>query len=500
VNTRSFITTLCWLFASTALAQGIIHPSIGTKAEGGDFKISLVDKKQNYGGSADTRDTDIYSPKSVNIHPSGKKYYVNSLEGASTVVFDAETNKKLKVIHHEFKAKDAALFSEPSEFYRFTHYTNRNVNVFTGKPVESTFSHNGRYLWVPYYRRNFDINAQDPSAVAIIDTRTDSIVRVMETGALPKMVATSHDGRYVVITHWGENTVGFIDISSAKPTDWHHVACVEIDKKLQLNYSLTTPVNRDNGSGNALRGTVFTPDDKYLLVGCMGGNGGIGVIDVENFKCIGKLTGMMSNVRHLAIRGDYLYLSINAAGYVQRMPLDRVLETISHMNGGHTALTGWQNCKVGAGARTIELTPDGRYLFAACNLESTVYVVDTRSFSVITRIAADSYPVGLDVSKDGRFVYTTSQGRKNGGGNCVDIYSIDYPGIEQNAKANTEEINAALADLNGTADEAEEAEEVEAEKTVNRQLSTINRPWMWAAGGGILLLGCGIIAHHRRKH
>lgn len=48
------------------------------------------------------------------------------------------------------------------------------------------FSHRGRYLWVPYYRRSFDINAQDPSAVAVIDTRTDSIVRMFETGPLPK--------------------------------------------------------------------------------------------------------------------------------------------------------------------------------------------------------------------------------------------------------------------------------------------------------------------------
>ena len=51
-----------------------------------------------------------------------------------------------------------------------------------------------------------------------------------------------------------------------------------------LNYSLTAKVDRDNGSGYMLRGTVYTPDDRYLLVGCMGGAGGIGVQINEQLK------------------------------------------------------------------------------------------------------------------------------------------------------------------------------------------------------------------------
>ena len=47
---------------------------------------------------------------------------------------------------------------------------------------------------------------------------------------------------------------------------------------------------------------------------------------------------------------------------------------------------------------------------------------------VLTWIPADSYPVGLDVSKDGRYVFTTSQGHTNGGGNCVDIFEVKQTG------------------------------------------------------------------------
>ena len=45
---------------------------------------------------------------------------------------------------------------------------------------------------------------------------------------------------------------------------------------------------------------------------------------------------------------------------------------------------------------------------------------------VITRISVDSYPVGLDISKDGRYIFTTSQGRSGGGGNAVNIFRVDY--------------------------------------------------------------------------
>ena len=409
----------------------VSHPQIGTTAQAtdGSLTMKLIAKKQNYGGTADTRDTDINSPKSINIHPDGSKYYVNSLEGCTTISYDFKTHKKLAVIRHQFKdGRDDALWSKPSGLYPWRHY-HQNLNTFAGKPVESTFSHNGRYLWVPYYRRTFDINAQDPSAVAIIDTKTDKIVRLMETVPLPKMVSTSPDGRTVAISHWGNNTVGLIDISSDKPEEWKHKMVLVVDKELELNYPLNRSVDRDNGSGYALRGTVFTPDNRYLIVGCMGGGGGIAVIDIQEQRYLGRVLGMMSNVRHLVISNGYLYLSINGGGMVQRMPLKDFMDIAKTMNGTtkKTAqATGWENCKVGTGARTISISPDGRYIFAACNNVSQVYVVDTKTMKTICNIPVDSYPVGLDLSSDGRYVFVTSQGRSNRGGNAVNIYEVEY--------------------------------------------------------------------------
>lgn len=480
--------------AFSALAEPPVrHSHIGEKVTSSDGKITItcIGKKQNFNYSdTATRDVDIHSPKSVNFHPDGSRYYVNSLEGCATVVYDMKTNKKVKVIKHHFTSGQGPLWNTPSGYYKFTHYPDGATREFYGKPVESAFSHGGRYLWVPYYRRTFDINAQDPSAIAIIDTRTDSIVRMMETGPLPKMVVASHDSRIVAVTHWGNNTVGLIDVSDSDPTKWHHLPYVVIDHELQLNFSLTSSVNRDNNSGLLLRGTVFMPDDRYLLVGCMGG-GGIAVIDMKTRQYIGKMGGI-SNARHLIVKNNYLYASCNAAGLVCRLPLDTIKKAIESRNGMSINVHGWEVCQVGGGARTIEASPSGNYVFAACNSASALYVVDTRTMKAIAQITVDSYPVGLHISSDGSFVVVTSQGRPGGGGNAVNLYKVEYAEPEVSSEPE-----------NTYKEPADSTETIQGEKDTPTAMPSIDASWvkdhMWWLAGGLLLLIIAVAYIRSRK-
>lgn len=78
--------------------DGVTHPACLSEClETKDIKVTLVQKRQNYCSDHKTRDTDIRSPKSVTIHPDGSKFYVNSLEGMRTVVFEVPTGKKIKL-------------------------------------------------------------------------------------------------------------------------------------------------------------------------------------------------------------------------------------------------------------------------------------------------------------------------------------------------------------------------------------------------------------------
>lgn len=425
---------------STSSAQSrkvppVVRSQVGDSSAGTPAGIRMVNigKKQQFApGQKSSYDTDINSPKSVKLSADGRKFYVNSLEGCKTVVYDAATLQKLSVIEHKFPSGTGDLWAKASGYYPFTHYKDGEARSFQGKPVESTLSHNGRYLWVPYYRRTFDINAQDPSAVAVIDTKTDKIIRMFETGPLPKMVATSPDNKLLAITHWGNNTVGLLDISSENPKDWHHLEPVTVGNKLNLNYSLTSPVNRDSGSGFLLRGTVFTPDSKYLLVSGMAGP--LAVIDPHAEKHLGMVSSI-GNVRHLAIHDGWVYGTRNTAGEAIKFSLDSLISGINRaVAAGSKSISingGYKSVKVGGGARTLDVSPDGKYLFVACNSGNAVYMVDANEMKVVDHIRCDSYPVGLAVSLDGRRMIVTSQGRQGNGGNAVNIFDIRRPDLPE---------------------------------------------------------------------
>lgn len=443
----------------------------------GDIAIRLSDKIHGYGSN---RDEDINSPKSATFSKDGKKIYVNSLEGGKTVVYDAVTHQKLKTISHNFESGKGDLWLPWSGFYEFTHYPDGQNKSFMGKPVEAALTKDGRYLFVPYYRRTFDLNAQDPSALAIIDTGTDEIVAMTETGPLPKMVTVSNDGKLLAITHWGNNTVGFMDISDENPRNWKHLEPITIGQKLNLNYSLTTAVNRDSGSGYLLRGTQFLPGDSLLLVSGMAGP--VAVIDVKNHEWIGMIS-QLSSVRHITMKNGLLHMSRNSAGDVITVPVDEVKKAVAEQRGTTRdfKIQGVRRAAAGSGARTLKVSPSGNYIFVACNSATELCVVRTEDMKVVARIPADPFPVGLDISPDGTQIVTTSQGRSGrGGGNAVNFFEVAYAAPEISPEALPE---ATALDPETPADSTAVAAEAPAEEREGKSPA-----WYWGFGTGILII------------
>jgi DNA-binding beta-propeller fold protein YncE len=378
-------------------------------------------------------DPHISSPKSVNFHPGGGKVYINALEGLETLVYSVPDLKLLKVVSHTFGPERAALFKDgETTLFDYQYYHARELgllNVFSGKPVEGTFSHGGRYFWVPYYRRDFDKNASDPSAMAVIDTSSDEIVRVMPTGPLPKMVAASPDGKFLAVTHWGDNTVGLIDITAQDPMDFAYARHL-IDGARMNTRNISG--NRDNNCGRCLRGTAFSPDSGRLMVGRMAGSG-ISVFSVPDGRAMGAFTSFSPTPRHLAVdpARDWLYASDSRRGVVARVKLSEALKSVEEANGRDVAGPPGQSLNVGARPRTVALTPDGGTLFTSANGSFTLVRVDTATFQVVGSEDVSPAPVGLGVSPDGRYVAVTSQGyRTDGpelfsGGNSVEFFAIN---------------------------------------------------------------------------
>lgn len=369
----------------------------------------------------------INSPKSVIFSPDGSRFYINSLEGMKTVVFDAASLKELGSISHKFTEKDAPLFHGEDRIYDYQYYTrpkSGNNNCFGGKPVEFAMSHNGKYLWTPYYRRSWDQRATSPSALAIIDTETNKPVRVMPAGTIPKMLALSPDGKTMAVTHWGDNTIGLIDISSENPDDFRYKNYLVDGSKLPL---ANITGDRDSVCGHCLRGTVFSPDSRYLLVGRMHG-GGISVFDTADGKRIGTLSGLPATPRHLAISADgkKLYVSSNQSGMISEVDLEDALSRLLASGNGHADAKA-KTLFIGKGARTLSLSPDNKYIYVACNNDSRLVMVDRNAWKVVDAIPLSPYGVGLAISPGGDMVITTSQGRQGKGGHKVDVFKVKLP-------------------------------------------------------------------------
>lgn len=419
----------------------LVRVPIGTvsASKDGSVSLELVARFQQYNNkpkeASDYYDRDIYSPKSVFFSGATEKVFVNSLEGMTTVIYNRLNLTKTGVIKHRFKRSDAELFEgdeNPGGWLNFPEsYSKSAKNSFWGKPVEFAESHSGKYLWVPYYRRSYDENGVLPSALAVIDTSTEEIVRIISTGPVPKMLAPSPDGKWLAVIHWGDNTVGLIDISSENPSEFRRAGIITVEKK----YSLASEkkVNRDSACGFCLRGAVFTHDSKYLIVGRMKG-GGIAVIDVAKESYVGTVYGMKPTPRHLVLsaEGDRLYISSNYSGYVSSYRTD---ELISAAVSGKKVLKPELESMTGRGTRTISLSPDGKLIYAAVKGESKVKVLDSKTMKVLLEIPTDSFPVGMAVSPDGSQLWVTAQGTSGVGGNAVSIYSVSGSGTKDFAKS-----------------------------------------------------------------
>lgn len=366
------------------------------------------------------RSQHIYSPKSAVFSPDGSKFYVHALEGKETLVFDAATLALKTVIPHHFTKDDAGLFQNENTVFDYQYNNCRGSgdhNIFNGKPVECAFTHEGRYLWVSYYRRECDQNASSPSAIAVIDTTTDTIVRVLPSPPLPKMLVASPDGTRLAVTNWGDNTVALISLKGENPSDFSYERQIVVGKRLSVK---NIGGNRDSNCGLCLRGTCFTKDSRYLLVSGMRSSN-LFVFDVESGEALGFVRLPVANPRHCVLNpaGDKLYVSFNIPGKVAEIALDDILAAApSHSSVRGRVLT------VGRGTRTIALSPDGARLYAVCNLSSTLSCIDIARWKVIASVPVAPYGVGLCVSPDETMAIVTSQGRNGEGGNTVGVFAI----------------------------------------------------------------------------
>lgn len=395
-------------------------------------KLSLINRWQSYNANVELKndhyDQDIFSPKSVSFSDAGDMAFVQSLEGAKTLFFKSDGSEKVAVIKHQFDKKSVANLADKKPPFNYKQ-DNRMTKGFIGKPVESIVTHDNKYLWTTYYRKNYDELGQLPSAVAIVDINEKKVVRIMGTGPISKYIEKSPDRKWIAISNWGDNTVGLYNISADKPEEFKEHQLLVVEKKHSLK---NLKSNRDKDCGFCVRGLAFSYDSQYLFVTRMKG-GGISIYKKDakdNFEFLGTVMGIQPGPRdiHFSKDGKDLFIGCNSSGTIVKVPFQSMISLFEGHKGKKVDITGtdFKFIKkfVGLGVRSFKVHPKFDYLFLTSNNGSEIIIAKSSDLSVLGRVPVDSYPVGLSISPDGKYLWVTSQGKESQGGNSVSVFLI----------------------------------------------------------------------------
>lgn len=304
----------------------------------------------------------INNPKSVVISPDGKYAYINNLEGMNTMIIRTDNYETVSVIEH------------------------------TGKPVEFGITLNGRFIWISYFRlleegfpKNLGVESsyRYPSVVVVYDTLTKNLVKRIDVGIIPKIIAVSPDEKLVFVANWNSYDISVISTES-----------YQVIKTIKV--------------GAIPRGVEFTPDGKYAYV-CNFGGSTISKIDVASLEVISTIKNVGYKPRDMVISstGDYAYFSAFGDGYLRKLDLltDEVVDKI----------------KIGTEPRSVCMTNNNKYLFVVNYKNGTVDAVDLTDFSIIGEYDADTGAVGVALSPDNKYLWVTNQSTGS-----VIVYNVKY--------------------------------------------------------------------------
>ena len=297
------------------------------------------------------------SPKSVDASDNGLVFAQNMMYRHSMTVYDSAGNL-VKSIPDTVNLSQLGVPGGPT---------------VQGAPVEAAFTPDSRYVYVSNYSMygpgqgpegsdtctpSSARSAGDtPSYVYRVDTATLAVDQAIQVGLVPKYVAVTPDGKYVLVTDWCSWDLRIIDAAQAKVV-------------------ATLPMN-----GSYPRGIAVSPDSKTAYVAIMGGDN-VEKVDLTTLTVTSSF-GVGSNPRHVVMdpAGAYLYISLNSPGDVVKIDLsnDAVVATT------HT----------GEECRSLAISTDGRSLYVVNYQSDTISKLRASDLAVLQTIPTGVHPIGI---------------------------------------------------------------------------------------------------------
>jgi YVTN family beta-propeller protein len=241
--------------------------------------------------------------------------------------------------------------------------------VYKGAPVEAAFTPDGKSAYVSNYSMYgaapFDREGSDTcklsdhfpnSFVYRVNTTTLTIDQVIEVGAVPKYVAVTPNGKYVLVSNWCSYSESVIDAATGKQV-------------------MVIPL------GAFPRGIAIDPVSGTAYVAVMGSTH-IAAIDLKTFS-VSWISNVGSAPRHLVMSSDghWLYATINGDGLVDKIDLTtrKVVARVA----------------TGRAPRSMTISPDGSYIYVVNYLSNTMTKVRTSDMRVVQTVVTKADPIGI---------------------------------------------------------------------------------------------------------
>jgi YVTN family beta-propeller protein len=372
---------------------------------------------------------DYYSPINLAVSSDGNLLYVVAQEAGELLVVDPGNNKVIKKIKVGKYPHSVVLDSENKKAYVSNEWAD-NVSVVdltknevidtlnTGNgPAGMTLSADGRYLYVvDSYSSN----------ISVIDLESGEERKRFTAGNNPTGIGLSPDGKSIYVTsrraliaNYGDtlkSEVTVIDGSRLRVAERKNiesaylmenvaftpsgdlalltmlrpknfVPSIQVEQGFIMTYGIVIIENKENGRIAQLLidepnsyysdpfDIVITPDGKKAFMTSSGVNC-VSVIDIDSVRAILKESSpelLRSYANHLGISGRFITKRI----------------------------------KTGADPKGLALSPDGKLLYVAEQLDDKVAVINTESLETVSSVDLGG-PKRITVARQGRRLFNNS--------------------------------------------------------------------------------------------
>jgi YVTN family beta-propeller protein len=267
------------------------------------------------------------------------------------------------------------------------------------------------------------------------------VQEVAETGVMPKGASVSPDGSRFYVTNFGqENTknITIYDTQTLALLDTIHVPGIVVESVLspdgktiyasnfrrdsvQVIDVAAKKVVREISVGAHPKILVLSKDGAMLYAANWTGNS-VTQIDTATGKVVRTLKAGMHPRGTVATASGKVYIA-NFDG-----------ASIDVYSGeGYEEHHRLEACRI---PRHLALSPDEATLYISCFHDSTLHVMDLATETIVHRVPIGSSPKSIEVTRDGRYVFSADYGRETNSVSVVDtsdwtarVYTV--PGMDR---------------------------------------------------------------------